>query len=63
MSSAAYITDVSKSKQCWPNQTVPDLDPLCLHSIQHKSILSAQYLQHKGPESDNNLAQRVLIIV
>ena len=25
--------------------------------------MSAQYLQHKGLESDNNLAQKVLIIV
>ena len=25
--------------------------------------MSAQYLQHKGLESDNNLAQTVLIIV
>ena len=28
MLSVAYITDVSKSKHCGPNQTAPDLDPL-----------------------------------
>ena len=34
MSSAVYQTDVSKSKQCGPNQTAPDMDPLCLRSTQ-----------------------------
>ena len=54
MSSAAYMTDVSKSKQCGPNQTAPDLDPLFCPPYIHKSVISSQYLQHKGLESDNS---------
>ena len=54
MSSAAYMTDVNKANS---------VDPIRLHPYIHKSIMSAQYLQHKGLESDNNLALKVLIIV
>ena len=54
MPSAAYMTDVSKSKQCGPNQTAPDLDPLFSPPYIHKSVIASQYLQHKGLESDNS---------
>ena len=54
MSSAAYMTHVSKSKQCGPNQTAPDLDTLLCPPYIHKSVMSSQYLQHKGLESDNS---------
>ena len=41
MSSAAYMTNVSKDKQRGPNQTAPDLNPYCLPLHIHKSIMSA----------------------
>ena len=41
MSSAVYITNASKCKQCGPNQTFPDLDPHCLPLPIYKLIMSA----------------------
>ena len=41
MSSAAYITNVSKGKQCGPNQTAPDLQSHYLPLLIYRSIMSA----------------------
>ena len=35
-----YMTDVSKRNSVQPNQTAPDLDPLCLRSIKSANICS-----------------------
>ena len=48
MSSAAYMTYVSKNKQCGPNQTAPDLDPILCPPYIHKSVMSSQYCSIKG---------------
>ena len=58
MSSAAYMTDISKSKQCGPNQTAPDLDPLSLPSTNSLVINVSTIFA-----ADNNLALKVSIIV
>ena len=41
MSSAKYITNASKGKQCESNQTATDLDPHCLPLPIYKLIMSA----------------------
>ena len=47
MSSAAYMTNVSKRKQCGPDQTDSDLDPHCLPFHIHVNNVS-KYLQQKA---------------
>ena len=48
MSSAAYITNVSKGKQRGPNQTAPDLDPHRMPQPIYKSIMSANICSRRS---------------
>ena len=48
MSSAAYITNVSKGKQRGPNQTAPDLDPHRMPLPIYKSIMSANICSRRS---------------
>ena len=46
MSSATYMTDVSKGKQCGPNQTAPLLEPLFLRSTRSKVNNVSKYSRY-----------------